>query len=31
MLKLENIHTYYGAIQALNGVSVEVKQGEIVT
>ena len=31
MLKLENIHTYYGAIQALNGVSVEVNQGEIVT
>ena len=31
MLKLENIHTYYGAIQALNGVSVDVNQGEIVT
>ena len=31
MLKLENVHTYYGAIQALNGVSVEVNQGEIVT
>lgn len=31
MLKLENIHTFYGAIQALNGVSVEVNQGEIVT
>ncbi|MVW73269.1 MULTISPECIES: ABC transporter ATP-binding protein [unclassified Bordetella] len=31
MLKLDNIHTYYGAIQALNGVSVEVNQGEIVT
>jgi len=31
MLKLEHIHTYYGAIQALNGVSVEVKRGEIVT
>ncbi len=31
MLKLENIHTYYGAIQALNNVSVEVNQGEIVT
>jgi branched-chain amino acid transport system ATP-binding protein len=31
MLILENVHTYYGAIQALNGVSVEVKQGEIVT
>jgi branched-chain amino acid transport system ATP-binding protein len=31
MLKLENIHTYYGAIQALDGVTVEVNQGEIVT
>ena len=31
MLKLENLHTYYGAIQALNDVSVEVHQGEIVT
>ncbi|AKQ55594.1 ABC transporter ATP-binding protein [Bordetella hinzii] len=31
MLKLENIHTYYGAIQALNNVSVEVNKGEIVT
>jgi branched-chain amino acid transport system ATP-binding protein len=31
MLKLENVHTYYGAIQALNGVSVNVDKGEIVT
>ncbi len=31
MLKLENVNTFYGAIQALNDVSVEVKQGEIVT
>jgi branched-chain amino acid transport system ATP-binding protein len=31
VLKLENIHTHYGAIEALNDVSVEVKQGEIVT
>lgn len=31
MLKLENIHTYYGAIQALDGVTVEVNKGEIVT
>ena len=31
MLKLENVNTFYGAIQALNGVSVEVNQGEIVT
>lgn len=31
MLKLENVHTYYGAIQALHDVSVEVNRGEIVT
>ena len=31
MLKLQDVHTYYGAIQALNGVSVEVNKGEIVT
>lgn len=31
MLKLENVSTFYGAIQALDDVSVEVKQGEIVT
>ena len=31
MLKLENISTFYGAIQALNDVSVEVNEGEIVT
>ncbi|HWK70272.1 ABC transporter ATP-binding protein [Pollutimonas sp. M17] len=31
MLKLQNVHTYYGAIQALNDVSVEVNKGEIVT
>jgi branched-chain amino acid transport system ATP-binding protein len=31
VLKLENVSTFYGAIQALNEVSVEVNQGEIVT
>jgi branched-chain amino acid transport system ATP-binding protein len=31
MLKLENIHTYYGNIQALKGVSLEISEGEIVT
>ncbi len=31
MLKLENVHTYYGAIEALKGVSIDVNQGEIVT
>lgn len=31
MLKLENIRTFYGAIQALHDVSIEVHRGEIVT
>jgi branched-chain amino acid transport system ATP-binding protein len=31
VLKLQNISTFYGAIQALDNVSVEVNQGEIVT
>lgn len=30
MLKIENIQTYYGNIQALKDVSLEVKEGEIV-
>src|SRR5512133_2640986 len=30
MLKVEGIETWYGAIQALKGVSLEVNQGEIV-
>lgn len=31
MLVLENVHTHYGKIEALHGVSVEVKKGEIVS
>ena len=31
MLKLEDIHTYYGNIHAIKGLSLKVKQGEIVT
>ena len=31
MLRLEQVHTHYGAIEALHGVSVEVNKGEIVT
>ncbi|AJE99089.1 ABC transporter ATP-binding protein [Pandoraea apista] len=31
MLKLEKIHTHYGAVEALSGVSIEVNKGEIVT
>ncbi|CCX87128.1 abc transporter hydrophobic amino acid uptake transporter (Haat) family ATP-binding protein [Clostridium sp. CAG:590] len=31
MLKIDNIDLYYGAIHALHGISLEVKDGEIVT
>lgn len=31
MLKVENINVYYGAIHAIQGVSFEVEEGEIVT
>ena len=31
MLSLVDVHTYYGNIQALKGVSLEVKEGEIIT
>src|SRR4030065_1407454 len=31
MLKLEKVHTFYGPIEALKGVDLEVKQGEIVS
>jgi branched-chain amino acid transport system ATP-binding protein len=31
VLELEGIHTYYGAIHALKGVTLEVREGEIVT
>ncbi|MCL2434367.1 MAG: ABC transporter ATP-binding protein, partial [Clostridia bacterium] len=31
MLKIENLQTYYGKIAALNGISLEVPRGEIVT
>jgi branched-chain amino acid transport system ATP-binding protein len=31
MLTLENIHTYYGRIHALKGISLRVDKGEIVT
>ncbi len=31
MLLVEDIHTHYGKIEALHGVSVEVKKGEIVS
>ena len=31
MLKVNDIHVYYGAIHAIKGVSFEVREGEIVT
>lgn len=31
MLKLQNLNVYYGVIQALHDVSLEVREGEIVT
>jgi branched-chain amino acid transport system ATP-binding protein len=31
VLELEDVHTYYGSIQALKGISLTVGQGEIVT
>ncbi len=31
LLELRDVHTYYGRIHALHGVSLEIRQGEIVT
>ena len=31
MLKVENLHVYYGSIHAIKGVSFEVHEREIVT
>lgn len=31
MLKFSGVHTYYGSIQALKGIDLEINQGEIVT
>jgi branched-chain amino acid transport system ATP-binding protein len=31
ILSVEDVHTYYGTIHALKGVSLEVREGEIVT
>jgi branched-chain amino acid transport system ATP-binding protein len=31
LLEVNDIHTYYGAIHALKGISIEVDEGEIVT
>jgi branched-chain amino acid transport system ATP-binding protein len=31
ILQLDDVHTFYGTIEALKGISIEVRQGEIVT
>jgi branched-chain amino acid transport system ATP-binding protein len=31
ILSLEDVHTYYGTIHALKGISLDVREGEIVT
>src|SRR3954454_24278760 len=31
LLTLEGVHTYYGSIHALKGISIDVREGEIVT
>jgi branched-chain amino acid transport system ATP-binding protein len=31
ILEVEDIHTYYGSIQALKGVTLDVNEGEVVT
>jgi branched-chain amino acid transport system ATP-binding protein len=31
VLEVQDIHTFYGAIEALKGISIEVQEGEIVT
>jgi branched-chain amino acid transport system ATP-binding protein len=31
ILELKDVHTFYGAIEALKGISIDVREGEIVT
>jgi branched-chain amino acid transport system ATP-binding protein len=31
ILELRDVHTYYGSIHALKGISLDVREGEIVT
>jgi branched-chain amino acid transport system ATP-binding protein len=31
LLEVDDVHTYYGNIEALKGISIEVEEGEIVT
>src|SRR5215212_9789002 len=31
VLRIEDVHTFYGSIEALKGISLDVHEGEIVT
>ncbi len=31
LLEVKDVHTYYGNIEALKGISIEVAEGECVT
>ena len=31
LLELKDVHTYYGAIHALRGISMSIEEGEIIT
>ena len=31
LLELEDVHTFYGTIEAIKGISITVNEGEIVT
>ena len=31
ILELKDVHTYYGSIEALKGITIEVREGEVVT
>src|SRR5262245_9534864 len=31
ILELSDVHTYYGSIHALKGITIDVREGEIVT
>ena len=31
ILEVQDVHTYYGSIQALKGISLDVREGEVVT
>lgn len=31
MLKIENLHVYYGGIHALRGINMEVADGQIIS